>query len=262
MDQTNRILKASLLAEVCRLEADTRGALQRKNTILNTLEKHSDDHDIIMDNKNEEIRILKDKIVFFNKLFKSCLAHKREITELKDALEKKGFEIDMKENDVKELQDKIINDSKVNESLKAENKLLRANNTKLMETLHSNNEALEYQEGTIMKGNKEISDLEDELKSIQNVLSITNDSLKTESMNNGNDKQTIAAFEIKLKVMKDDNFELWEQCKANENKIKELEESLKDNHGQNIELNTIKERLETEKNEKNEWFIFKEIKLR
>ena len=61
-----------------------------------------------MDNKNEEIRILKEKIVLFNKLFKSCMAYKREIKELKDALEDEGLEIDMKENIVKELQEKLL----------------------------------------------------------------------------------------------------------------------------------------------------------
>ena len=74
-----KLVKKALIVEVHRLEAHTKRALERKNNVLNKLEKQKEDHEIILENKNEEIKILKDKIVFFNKLFKSCISrHIRE----------------------------------------------------------------------------------------------------------------------------------------------------------------------------------------
>ena len=85
---------------------------------------------------------LKDKNVFFNKLFKSCISHKREIKKLKETLQEYFFKMDIKEHIVKELQDKISNENIVNESLAAENEFLNGDNSKLIETLNNQNEEL------------------------------------------------------------------------------------------------------------------------
>ena len=133
MDKT-KVAKKTLIAEVYRLEAFTRRALERKNKVLNKLEKYKEDQENILENKNEEIKILKDKIVFFNKLFKSCLAHKKEIKELKETLKEKVFKMDMKDHIVRDMQDKVNHENIVNDALAADNEFLKAENAKLLET--------------------------------------------------------------------------------------------------------------------------------
>ena len=347
------------------------------------MEKQREEYVSILENKNEEIKILKDKIVFFTKLFKSCMAHKREIKELKETIKDSAFKMNMKEEEIKQLketckdkafkmdlkgyivrdmqaklemketivrdlhekmdkkenmvrdfqektdkienmvrdlqekldmkeeivrdmqekmdmkeeivrdmhekldrkeeivrdrqekldmkeemikdmQEKINHEDIVNNSLAAGNEFLKVDNANLMETLNNQNDKLlklSNQEALIENKNKKISDLEDELLSVKDALSFTNETLKTETANNENEKQKFAALEVKLKVSEDDHSELIELFKTNEHKVKELLETIKEKSAQYTKLNTLIERLETGNSEMKEKFTFKENKL-
>ena len=131
--------------------------------------------------------------------------------------------LDMKEEMIKDMQEKINHDDIVNNSLAAGNEFLKVDNANLMETLNNQNDKLlklSNQEALIENKNKKISDLEDELLSVKDALSFTNETLKTETANNENEKQKFAALEVKLKVSEDDHSELIELFKTNEHKVK------------------------------------------
>ena len=103
MDKTTVTRKCFILLP--RLEAHTGIEHERKNKVVNKLEKQREEYVSILENKNEEIKILKDKIVFFTKLFKSCMAHKREIKELKETIKDLAFKMNMKEEEIKQLKE-------------------------------------------------------------------------------------------------------------------------------------------------------------
>ena len=105
MDKTKVTKKCYILLP--RLEAHTGIEHERENKVMSKLEKQTEEYNIFLENKNDEIKILKDKIVFFTKLFKSCMAHKREIKELKETIKDLAFKMGNKENEIKELKDTI-----------------------------------------------------------------------------------------------------------------------------------------------------------
>ena len=163
-----------------------------------------------------------------------------------------------------DMQEKINHEDMVNNYLAAGNEFLKVDDANLMETLNNQNDKLlklSNQETTIENKNKKISDLEDELMSVKDALCFTTETLKTETVNNENEKQKIVDLEVKLKVSKNDHSELIELFKTNEHKVKELEETVKEKNAQNTKRNTQIERLEAGNSKMKEKFAFKENKL-
>ena len=251
-------VKKSLLAEVYHLEAHTRRALDRKNKVLGKLETYKKGHENLLDSKNEEIQILQDKIVFFNKLFKSCMSHKKEIKDLKEMLKHKKFKMDLKEQIVNDLQDKIKNENTLHKALVAENKYLKEDNAKLLNTLQIQNDELLKVDA---ESSEKIKKLETELQCVKDVLSFTSESLKKENVGSESDKQNIAELEMKIKVIEDNYSELKVNFEIKENKIKELEVMIQNKNITNSKLNKQIEKLEAENSEIKEKSAFKESKL-